>query len=120
MNHSVQRYRNASEAMIEIFSCTVDMDRDPALAYLEGELDMSTVGGLVEQLDPLAASGRHMVINLAGLSFLGTAGIKALAEVRQDAIAAGGSMHLTEVPFLVERVLAVTGMCDEFPITDPI
>jgi anti-sigma B factor antagonist len=101
---------------MNIFTCTVDFDNESAVAHLSGELDMSTVACLVDRLCPLAAMGRDIVVDLSGLSFLGTAGVVAFCELQRSATAAGGSVRLSEVPTPARRALAVTGMQDRFTI----
>src|SRR4030088_2746837 len=100
--------------MKNLFTCTVVYQPDCTVAYLEGELDMSTAESLRVRLAPLVGLGCNVVVNLADLRFLGTAGLRALAEIARDATAAGGSVCLAEVPDLVSRVLTITGMRDSF------
>lgn len=102
--------------MNRLFSCAVVFTGDCPVAYLDGELDMSTVKCLVDRLTPLATAGFDIIVNLAGLTFLGTAGLLAMAELQRATDAAGGSVLLAEPPTLVWRVLAVAGMKDRFTI----
>jgi anti-sigma B factor antagonist len=99
-----------------LFSCTVDLDEQCAVAHLNGELDKSNVGCLTARLRPLAAAGRDMVVDLSGLSFFGTAGLTALANLQWHAAMAGGSVRLAGLPAPVRRLLAVTGTQDWFTI----
>jgi anti-sigma B factor antagonist len=103
---------------MKIFTCAVDIDDQHAVAHLNGELDMSTVRCLVERLRPIAAAGRDLVVDLAGISFFGTAGLGALDELDRYATAAGGSIRLSHVPALVWRLLAVTGSANRFDILE--
>jgi anti-anti-sigma factor len=101
---------------MDIFTCTVDIDEQRAVAYLNGELDMSTAQCLVDRLRPVALAGRDLVVDLAGISFFGTAALTALAELDRRATAAGGSIRLSQLPAPVWRLLAVTGTADRFDI----
>jgi anti-sigma B factor antagonist len=101
---------------MDIFTCAVDIDEQRAVAYLKGELDMSTAQCLVDRLRPLAMAGRDLVVDLAGISFFGTAALAALAELDRHATAAGGSIRFSQVPTPVWRLLAVTGTADRFNI----
>jgi anti-sigma B factor antagonist len=103
---------------MEIFTCTVDIDDDRVVAHLNGELDMTTVHPLVDRLQPLATAGRDLVIDLAGISFFGTAGLIALDELARHATAAGGSVRLCQPSALVWRVLAVSGSVNRFKILE--
>ena len=58
--------------MNRLFSCAVVFTSDCPAAYLDRELDMSTVKCLVDRFTPLATAGCDIIVNLAGLTFLGT------------------------------------------------
>jgi anti-sigma B factor antagonist len=113
--HSVNAPGELSGTM-EIFTCAVEIDEQRAVAYLNGELDMSTVPGLLDRLQPVAMAGRDLVVDLAGISFFGTAALTALAELDRHATASGGSIQLSHLPAPVWRVLVLTGTADRFRI----
>lgn len=100
----------------ELFSCAVAFRNDCAIAYLCGELDMSTADCVKAPLVPLAVAGWDIVLELSNLTFVGTAGLRALADIQESAAAAGGSTRMAEVPDIVRRLLSVTGMEDRFAI----
>jgi anti-anti-sigma factor len=102
---------------MDIFTCTVDIDEQRAVAYLNGELDMSTAHCLVDRLRPVAMAGRDLVVDLARISFFRTAALTALAELDLRATAAGGSIRLSQLPAPVWRLLAVTS-ADRFDILE--
>jgi anti-sigma B factor antagonist len=104
--------------MMDIFSCTVDTDDRRAVVYLNGELDQSTVNSLIDRLRPLAEAGQDVLVDFSALTFCGTAGIAALAEVERHTTEAGGSMRLSKLPAPLWRVLSVTGMRDRFTVVD--
>ena len=106
--------------MKDLFSCTVATDRQSGVAYLDGEIDLSTVDRLVDKLAPLASAGRHLIVDLSGLTFLATVGVSALADLQRKAHAAGGSLRLAAVPSEVWRMVAVTGMQDRFAVVTPL
>jgi anti-anti-sigma factor len=104
---------------MKIFTCAVHIDDQHAVAHLIGELDMTTAHFLVERLRPIATAGRDLVVDLAGISFFGTAGLGALDELDHYATAAGGSIRLSHLPALVWRLFAVTGSANRFDILEP-
>jgi anti-anti-sigma factor len=113
--HSVNRPGELNVTM-HIFTCEVDIDERRAVAYLNGELDMSTAHCLVDRLRLVAMAGRDLVVDLAGISCFGAAALTALAELDRRATAAGGSIRLSQLPAPVWRLLAVTGTADRFDI----
>ncbi|WP_346534645.1 STAS domain-containing protein [Micromonospora sp. DPT] len=80
---------------------------------LVGELDMSTVGQLNETIDRLAADGtRHLLLDLAELTFCDSTGIAAFVRGDNRAAADGGWLRLTGATGRVDRVLQVTGLAE--------
>ena len=102
--------------MVGFYSRTVIFGDNRAVAYLGGELDAYNITCLTARLTPIAATGRDIIVDVAALSFLGTAGLIALAELERDATTAGGSLRLTEPPPSLRRLLDLVGMNDTFSI----
>jgi anti-sigma B factor antagonist len=102
----------------ESFSCTVTVRPTYAMAYAHGDLDITTVGRLTAQLAPLAEAGGEIVVDLSDLSFLGSAGLRALAKLDEIATAAGGCLLLAGMPQFVNRLLRITGMDGQFAAAD--
>lgn len=103
----------------EPFSCNVTVTPRYAMAYVQGELDISTVGGLTAQLAPLAGAGGDIIVDLSGLSFLGSAGLRGLAELDEIATTAGGSLMLAGMPHFIHRLLSIAGMDGHFTAAWP-
>lgn len=91
-----------------------------AVAYLYGELDACSATCLRAGLTPAAISGRDIVVDPAGLSFVDTSGVIALVDLLRAATAAGGSLRLTKPPQLLRRMLALTGINDMFAVVDQV
>lgn len=90
----------------------------PDAAYvLSGELDMSTAetthaaGRLA-----LTSAGRGVVIDVSAVSFIDCAGLAPLVELAQMARARGGRITLVGARAGMRRLLAVTGLSDEFDL----
>jgi hypothetical protein len=56
---------------------------DRVIVFLDGELDAATAPGLAEQLAPLAETGSHPILDLAGLRFCHCAGLSLFPRLRQ-------------------------------------
>jgi anti-anti-sigma factor len=106
--------------MIGFSSRTVLFNDNRALAYLHGELDACSVSCLRARLIPVAMTGRDIVIDVAGLDFVDTAGVVALIDLQREALKAGGSLRLTKLPRLLRRLLQIAGMKDKFTIVDQV
>lgn len=83
---------------------------------LGGELDVATAPGLARRLAPLAETGSHLLLDLAGVHFCDCAGLSLFLRLRGQVISAGGSLHLTALTAAVRRLIVVTGLHDLLPI----
>jgi anti-anti-sigma factor len=79
------------------------------VATLDGELDLSTMPALAERLDPLAAAGCHLILDLSALSFFDCTGLNLFLRWQQQAAAAGSALHLMAPAPRVRRLMALTG-----------
>jgi anti-anti-sigma factor len=61
---------------------------------LDGELDLATRPALAEQLDPLAEAGRHLILDLGGLTFCDCTGLNLFLRWQRQAAAAGGALDV--------------------------
>lgn len=76
-----------------------------------GDLDMATTFKLEPEVERLLAQDgvRRLVLDLADVRFIDSAGIGALLSIRERAERLRVEMALTNVPTHVERVLELTG-----------
>lgn len=88
----------------------------PVVVALLGELDVMDAASVVAQLSALAARGRVIIADLAGLEFIDSSGLAALVRVRRNARHAGGDLLLAAPQRPVLRVLAVTRLIDMFSV----
>ncbi len=84
-----------------------------------GELDLATAPQLRAYLvDNTASRPAHLVLDLSGVTFLASNGIRLLIEARDGSDEIRGELHLTGVGTnpRVRRVLQVTGLLAAFDI----
>ena len=86
-------------------------DGDVVLA-LDGELDLATVERLAATVKLALAEEmpRHLIIDLAGLTFCDSTGIGGFVTAHEAARDAGVPMRLRNADGLVRHTLEVTGM----------
>ncbi|MFN8051013.1 MAG: STAS domain-containing protein [Acidimicrobiales bacterium] len=97
------------------------IDRSSWRVTVAGELDVRTAGELAEVLEPLVTKERcSVVVNLSGVDFMDSSGLRALVRAANEASSAGGSLVLARVSDSVKRLLEVTGLVDHLgpPATD--
>ena len=87
---------------------------------LTGELDMSSGPLLLEHVERelTTGHGRHLVVDMAGVTFCDSAGIAALLTARNAAADRDATLRTVNVVGLPRRTLELTGMLDFLGGTD--
>src|SRR5690348_4124579 len=75
-----------------------------------GEIDIFTVARLREELFTLARDGRPLIADLDRVTFLGAAGLGALASAARRAAARGASLHVACARPQTRQLLQLTGL----------
>ena len=92
-----------------------------AVLTVVGEVDLGTAGSLAEEATAATSDGTaNLVIDLGGVTFLDSSGLKVLVSALKRTEKAGKSMSLAAVPRVVMRVLTVTAMDKVFSIYDSV
>jgi anti-anti-sigma factor len=96
-------------------------DSEPPRMLVFGELDAVTAGPLQKAVVDLLREQRpHCIqLDLHGVSFLDSAGIRALLLCQADAQQADCQIRLTKPQPAVYRVLQITGLLEHFGLTEP-
>ncbi len=94
---------------------------DPPVLVLTGELDPSGAPALDAAVDRVLSEGATgLVMDLGGLSFIDSAGLRSLLAAHERL--APGGLHLRRPSAFAARLLAITGLDQEFRLdseTDP-
>jgi anti-sigma B factor antagonist len=92
-----------------------------ALLRVTGEVDMLTSPALRSGVaDALALQPQLLVIELNGIQFLGTSGLAALFEARDEASRRGVELRLVCSSRKVLRPLEIAGLIDLFQIAESV
>ncbi|MEU8843104.1 STAS domain-containing protein [Streptomyces roseus] len=99
------------------FSLTAEhTEGDLALAHVAGELDIATAPRLRAQALALIEQGhRHLILDLAAVTFCDSSGFNALVGIFRCAKATDGTLVLAAVPDRLERLLNLTGLSALLP-----
>jgi anti-anti-sigma factor len=111
------RFERADE---DALTCEVVPDRDVVRVRPVGTLDLATVPVLEEQLAELLSAGfRELIVDLRGLVFMDSTGLRLL--LRWDAAARNDGFALGFVPGApeVQRVFELTSTTDRIAFVDP-
>jgi anti-sigma B factor antagonist len=88
-----------------------------AVVALRGELDLADAALVAAELTEIAArEPRIIVVDLAGLEFIDSSGVAALARGRRQARQAGGELVLAAPQRRVMRVLAIIRQAEAFSV----
>ncbi|MFH8347815.1 STAS domain-containing protein [Streptomyces sp. NPDC018045] len=86
-------------------------DGDLALAALAGDLDLTTAPALrAAALDLIGRGHRHLVLDMAAVSFCDSSGFNALVGIWRCAKEADGTLGLAAVSGRLARLLKITGL----------
>jgi anti-sigma B factor antagonist len=93
-------------------------ERDGRLALaVTGEIDLAVAGRFRQELETLVAdSGGSALVDLSGVGFIDSSGIRELLTARLAAENAGGQLTLLNPSPSCRRVLEVSGVLTEFTV----
>ena len=90
-------------------------DDDRSVLSLYGELDLATIGDVRAKLDALQAERRAVVLDLDGLTFMDSTGIRLILQAAQDAERTGWDFSITRGSRAVQRVFEAAGLEERLP-----
>jgi len=103
--------------MAGALTVTVRRERGVVIAEVTGDIDVTTVPGLREQLLKLAGSGPTLIVDLNRITFIDSSGLGALINAHRHAGAHGGSLHVVCARPQTRRLLWLTGVNRRIPVT---
>jgi len=77
-----------------------------------GRIDSGTAPRLEERLEPLLATARNAVVDVSGVEYISSAGVRALFKAALKMKAKKGTLKLRGVQREVAKVLALAGLED--------
>ena len=94
-----------------------DRSQDDLLVLaLGGELDTETAEQLGDALSALTMPDANLVLDLTGLSFIDSSGLRTLMIVQKQLRNAGGELRLVGLQCNVKRVFELTGVTAVFSL----
>jgi anti-sigma B factor antagonist len=100
---------------------TVDMDArgSAVVVSVRGELDLATVPMLREQLESvheISPVPSPLVVDLSGLTFIGSAGLALLVDLNNQCVERGVLLALVATGSVVPRAIQVTALDQVFSV----
>ena len=87
-----------------------------AIAVLRGELDVADAASVAAALAAAAEGARMVIVDLAGLAFIDSSGVAALASAARRARLGGSDLLLAAAQQQVLQVLALTRLAGAFSV----
>ena len=101
------------------FRVDVHPEREVVRVAPVGELDMATAPLLERELVELRSSGfDHLVLDMRGLTFLDSSGIRVVVAEHRSAQASDREFSLISGPRAVQRVLELCGLLEHLHVHD--
>jgi anti-sigma B factor antagonist len=92
-----------------------------AVFALVGRVDSAGAAELDQALQSAAAEGKHkMVLDMSGVSYINSAGLRTLADILTQNRASNGDLRLVALNLKVERVFKIIGFDKFFQTYDTI
>ena len=86
---------------------------------LRGELDVGSAERLEGRLRELAATTEQVVIDLRGLTFMDSTGVRIVWEMSTAAAQDGWNLALIQGPTAIRSVFEMSGLITRLPFVDP-
>jgi anti-sigma B factor antagonist len=92
-----------------------------AVVRVEGEIDLDSAGELSEAaLAAMQDIGPSLVLDMSGVTFMDSTGLKVLLAVHKRAELAGGRLVLAAPTRSVNRVVSITGFDQTFAVCEDV
>lgn len=103
------------------FSVTVEQADDRAVVGARGELDLATAPQLEDALMPPLNAGAAVALDLRGLDFMDSTGVRVIVAAHLAAQEHGGALVVCAVPDgPVARVLEISGLDTVLDVVDAL
>jgi anti-anti-sigma factor len=102
----------------EPFSCEVKRGRASAVVEVTGELDLATVEVVQNALQSVVRTKRSVTLDLRGLSFMDSTGLRLILEIDGMARQDGFNLTVVRAPETVQRMFGLSGVEDHLVFID--
>jgi anti-sigma B factor antagonist len=93
---------------------------DRAVVTVTGEVDLETASQMGDHALEALREQPHLLLDLSGVTFMDSTGLKVLLSVQRRADLAGGSLALAGATSPVRKILALTGLDQTFAVYDEV
>jgi anti-sigma B factor antagonist len=93
---------------------------ETVIAVLDGEIDGKTAPEVQNQLAPVIADYRKIVLDMTRVTFLSSAGLRILLLLYRQASAKNGKVALAGLSEQIQDVMSITGFLNYFHVTKSV
>jgi anti-sigma B factor antagonist len=117
---SGQSHSTSDDASVEAFGLETMDQGSTRVLRASGEIDILSASSLRETLLAAVREVPSVVLDLSGVSFLGSSGLAVLVEARDQAERAGHELRLMRPSRIASRALEATGLLELFEVSDDL
>jgi anti-sigma B factor antagonist len=105
---------------LSLLTLTTSQEEEAVRIELAGELDLSSALTFDEQLRRIEdeADERAVLLDLEGLKFMDSTGLRLIVNAHQRALKAGRRLAIVHASKTVRRIFRLTGMLDRLDIVE--
>ncbi|MDJ0736287.1 MAG: anti-sigma factor antagonist [Nostocaceae cyanobacterium] len=93
---------------------------DVKVAALVGDVDAKTAPSVTEQVTPLVEPGSKIVLDMTGVPYMSSAGLRSLLSLYRQATAKEGKIVLVGLSEDIQDTMSVTGFLDFFQTSETL
>ena len=90
---------------------------DVKIAILVGDVDTKTASSVTEEILPLVQPGSKVILDMEGVAYMSSAGLRMLLSVYRQTEAKDGKLVLVGLSEDLEDTMSITGFLDFFVTT---
>lgn len=98
---------------MDMFSLNTNIRGDVAIVTASGRFDSETSPSLDAELTKAASEKNKIVLELKGVDYMSSAGIRAIVKAVQAVEQSGGSVKMASAPELVTSIFYTVGIVDK-------
>jgi anti-anti-sigma factor len=105
---------------MSLLTLTTSQEQEAVRVSLTGELDLSSALTFDEELRRIEEESQvdELVLDLAGLKFMDSTGLRLIISAHQRAKRRGGRLAIVHSSTPIRRILRLTGMLDRLDVVD--
>ncbi len=94
------------------FEATTDVHGDLVTVRVSGEVDVGTAAEFGSRLQQAAHLAPHVDVDLTGVDYMDSSGLRALLATKQHVDADGGRVQVCAMSPIVARLVEITGLTE--------